>query len=201
MGQDRWAAGGWPTISRDLAMGQDRWAAGGWPNVPRGTDAPTPPPVVQQMGGVGLVFYRDGQSPYLVVKDVVHDGPAFRSSLIYHGDKLCCINDFDLAWSEKTPRSQQPQLPGSHGSAVTLTFDRSVDTSYPERFTITLIRNMGFYPGLCMDALQNRPSAMHLLPCRLSPRCVCRSDTGYGFLHRPPLQHPIQAYSPSQQQL
>jgi len=107
------------------------------------------------MGGVGLVFYRDGQSPYLVVKDVVHDGPAFRSSLIYHGDKLCCINDFDLAWSEKTPRSQQPQLPGSHGSAVTLTFDRSVDTSYPERFTITLIRNMGFYPGLCLDALQN----------------------------------------------
>jgi C-terminal processing protease CtpA/Prc len=102
----------------------------------------------QQMGGVGLVFYRDSSSPYLVVKDVVHDGPAFRSSLIYPGDKLCCINDFDLAWSEKTPRSQQPQLPGAHGSSVALTFDRSVDPACPARFTVTLMRNMGFYPGL-----------------------------------------------------
>jgi hypothetical protein len=108
---------------------------------------PSPGAPQQQMGGVGLVFYRDNTSPYLVVKDVVHDGPSFRSSLIYPGDKLCCINDFDLAWSEKTPRNQQPQLPGPHGSAVTLTFDRSVDVSYPERFTITLIRNMAFYPG------------------------------------------------------
>jgi C-terminal processing protease CtpA/Prc len=102
----------------------------------------------QQMGGVGLVFYRNSSSPYLVVKDVVHDGPAFRSSLIYPGDKLCCINDFDLAWSEKTPRSQQPQLPGAHGSSVALTFDRSMDPACPSRFTVTLMRNMGFYPGL-----------------------------------------------------
>ena len=102
----------------------------------------------QKMGGVGLVFCRDGNSPYLVVKSVVNDGPASRCGLIHPGDRLCCINDFDLAWSEKTPRSQQPQLPGSHGSAVTLTFDHSADTTYPERFTITLIRNVGFYPGL-----------------------------------------------------
>ncbi len=102
----------------------------------------------QKMGGVGIVFYRDSTSPYLVVKDVVHDGPAYRSSLIYPGDKLVCINDFDLAWSEKTPRSQQPQLPGTHGSSVMLTFDRSVDASYPERFTVTLVRSLSFYPGL-----------------------------------------------------
>ena len=102
-----------------------------------------------------MVFYRDNSSPYLVVKDVVHDGPAFRSSLIYPGDKLCCINDFDLAWSEKTPRSQQPQVPGAHGSVVTLTFDRSVDPAYPDRFTITLIRSMGFYPGATWAAVAN----------------------------------------------
>ena len=101
----------------------------------------------QQMGGVGLVFYRDENSPYLIVKDVVHDGPAFRSSLVYPGDRLCCINDFDLAWSDATPRAQQPQLPGPHGSAVSLTFDRSIDSSRPERFTLALVRNMACYPG------------------------------------------------------
>ena len=106
-----------------------------------------PSKMQQQMGGVGLVFYRDENSPYLIVKDVVHDGPAFRSSLVYPGDRLCCINDFDLAWSDATPRAQQPQLPGPHGSAVSLTFDRSIDSSRPERFTLALVRNMACYPG------------------------------------------------------
>ena len=134
------------------------------------------------MGGVGLVFYREGNSPYLIVKDVVHDGPAFRSSLVYPGDKLCCINDFDLAWSDTTPRTQQPQLPGSHGSAVSLTFDRSVDSSRPERFTLTLVRNMACYPGaLCMTQvrcdrcshpdipLASRSSFKHSIPAHEQP--------------------------------
>jgi hypothetical protein len=62
------------------------------------------------MGGVGIVFYRDAGSPYLLVKDVVVDGPAFKSSVIYPGDRLCCINDFDLAWSGTTPRQVCPKL-------------------------------------------------------------------------------------------
>ena len=128
------------------------------------------------MGGVGIVFYRDSTSPYLVVKDVVHDGPAYRSSLIYPGDKLVCINDFDLAWSEKTPRSQQPQLPGTHGSSVMLTFDRSVDASYPQRFTVTLVRSLSFYPGLLPRQKSFAAFANDFLLLIV-------------LVHRPPLQH------------
>jgi hypothetical protein len=106
------------------------------------------------MGGVGLVFYRDPGTPYLLVKEVVPDGPAFRSSLIYPGDRLVAINDFDLAWSGSTPRSQQPQLPGKHGTAVTLTFDRTGESSpYPDRFNVTLVRDSSFYP----DRLSSSP--------------------------------------------
>ena len=87
---------------------------------------------------------------------MVADGPAFQSSLIYPGDKLCCINDFDLAWSGNVPRSQQPQLPGPHGSSVTLTFDRSADSSQPERFAITMIRNKVFFPDKLTGSLFSR---------------------------------------------
>ena len=125
------------------------------PAAPLRSDAPP------QLGGVGLVFFRDGHSPYLVVKDVVPNSPAFSSSLIYPGDKLCCINDFDLAWSERTPRSQQPQLPGAHGSAVTLTFDRSTDERHPERFTISLLRNSGFYPDRLSSTAPRSASQAH----------------------------------------
>ena len=38
---------------------------------------------------------------------------------------------------------------------MTLTFDRSVDPAYPDRFTITLIRSMGFYPGATWAAVAN----------------------------------------------
>ncbi|KAJ1482132.1 hypothetical protein T484DRAFT_2021992, partial [Baffinella frigidus] len=116
--------------------------------------SPSRAPQQDTMGGVGIVFYRDAGSPYLLVKDVVVDGPAYKSSLIYPGDRLCCINDFDLAWSGTTPRQEQPQLPGPHGSAVQLTFDRSVDSSYPERFSITLVRSMAFFPDRLSSTLR-----------------------------------------------
>jgi len=115
-------------------------------------------PAQDALGGVGIVFYRDPGSPYLLVKDLVPGGPAFKSCLIYPGDRLCCINDFDLAWSGRTPSHEQPQLPGPHGSAVQLTFDRSIDPSRPERFSATLIRSMSFFPDRLSSTL-NRPEA------------------------------------------
>ena len=96
----------------------------------------------QQMGGVGLVFYRDENSPYLIVKDVVHDGPAFRSSLVYPGDRLCCINDFDLAWSDATPRAQQRT---TTRTSVTCTSKRR----WPQRQTRAMAwaSSEGFHDG------------------------------------------------------
>ncbi len=110
-------------------------------------------------GGVGLVFCREPASPYLLVKEVVVDGPAFQSSLIYPGDRLCCINDFDLAWSGNVPRVQQPQLPGPHGTNVTLTFDRNLDASHSERFAVTLTRSKSFFPDKLTGSLFTPRSA------------------------------------------
>lgn len=107
------------------------------------------------MGGIGIVFYRDPGTPYLLVKEVLPDGPAFRTGLVFPGDRLVAINDFDLAWSGTTPRNQQPQLPGRHGTAVTLSFDRaSTDPGVlPDRFNVALVRDGAFYP----DRLSSSP--------------------------------------------
>ena len=107
------------------------------------------------MGGIGIVFYRDPGTPYLLVKEVLPDGPAFRTGLVFTGDRLVAINDFDLAWSGTTPRNQQPQLPGRHGTAVSLSFDRaSADPGVmPDRFNVALVRDGAFYP----DRLSSSP--------------------------------------------
>eukprot|EP00960_Hanusia_phi_P067050 766535-Hanusia_phi.AAC.1 len=106
-----------------------------------------------RLGGVGIIFSREQDSHYLIVKEVLPDGPAFASSVIYPGDRLCAINDFDLALSDTTPPDNQPQLPGPHGTTVNLTFDRSHDRKNPQKFSISLMRSMAYYP----DRLSNTP--------------------------------------------
>lgn len=96
--------------------------------------SPSRAPQQDTMGGVGIVFYRDAGSPYLLVKDVVVDGPAYKSSLIYPGDRLCCINDFDLAWSGTTPRQVRPNSrSSSRGSFAKCTVSQS---AYPHAMRI-----------------------------------------------------------------
>uniref|UniRef100_A0A6U6E8H9 WW domain-containing protein n=1 Tax=Guillardia theta TaxID=55529 RepID=A0A6U6E8H9_GUITH len=55
--------------------------------------------------------------------------------------------------SETPPPHEQPQLPGPHGTTVHLTFDRSHDRKKPQKFSISLMRSMAYYP----DRLSNTP--------------------------------------------
>ena len=99
---------------------------------------------------MGLVFVNDaGGSMFLHVARVVPDGPADMSGMLSPGDRLVAIDGIEIGTA---PPGDSPQLPGPHGTPVTLTFHRAANgRAFYEGcevyvFNVNLTRSRNFFP-------------------------------------------------------
>jgi hypothetical protein len=131
----------------------NRMAGHGWGEEARpGYAAPSGVDVrgaASPQGGVGLVFRKDADdgTAFLIVDRVVPGGPAARAGMILEGDRLVKIDGVELGSAE-----QSPQLPGPHGTDVTLAMERPLRGRVFDpavgvlAYATTLTRDAAFFP-------------------------------------------------------
>ena len=110
---------------------------------------------MQVPGGVGLVFRHDGDSACLHIDRIVPNGPA-DIGVLSAGDRLVAIDRIKI---NSSLEGEAPQLPGPHGTPVTLTFQRPAngpvfyDGCETHEFDMHLTRHRDFFP----DTLAQQP--------------------------------------------